>query len=131
MTTFTYVPPSRLTSVTDPNGNTTQYQYDQNGDILATEYADGTIESLAYNPIGEITQSNDGDKNVINYTYNSSGQVLTKTYADGSQVTYTYYSEGNLTSVTDATGTTTLSYNEREPIDEDQLPRRDLAGIHL
>ena len=45
------------------------------------------------------------------YAYNSAGQLTSATFSDGSQYTYTYDGHGNLLTATDATGTTTFTYD--------------------
>lgn len=47
----------------------------------------------------------------IQYTYNGAGQITVARFSDGSQYTYSYDSQGRLTAATDATGTTSFTYN--------------------
>ncbi|HEV8062957.1 MAG TPA: DUF4214 domain-containing protein [Gemmataceae bacterium] len=122
VTKFTYGALATLSSVTDPDGNTTQNQYNQNGDLTSTIYADGTVEANAFNPIGELLQATDADGTVVNYTYNSEGQFLSEAYSDGTQTTFAYDGYGNLVSATNATGTTTLTYDNANRLIEIQYP---------
>ena len=102
---------NNLTSLTDSNGNITSYSYNTSGDLLSTTYANGTMSSSTFNPEGEATSFLNQNGQPINFTYNAAGQVLTEAFSDGSQYTYTYDSHGNLLTATDATGTTTFTYD--------------------
>jgi len=59
----------------------------------------------------------------VGFTYDADGQITRKTYSGGTHVDYQYDARGNLTSATDATGTTTLTYNAN-----DYLTRIDYPG---
>ena len=111
-TSFTYSgPDNELTSLVDANGNETNYQYDANGDLVSTAYANGTAQTSSYNPLGEATQSVSQDGVVVNYTYNDAGQSTSEVCSDGTQESFTYDAHGNLLAATNATGTTTYTYN--------------------
>jgi RHS repeat-associated protein len=114
---FTYAGPfGRQASVTDANGNLTQYGYDANGNPISTTYADGSIERLTYDALGNPTTLTNRRDHVTQYAYDTSGRLLSKTFADGSQVTYHYDPRGNLTSTTDTQGTTTLTYDANDQL---------------
>ncbi len=56
--TYTYSGPfNRLTSYTDPNGNTTNYGYDSKGNLLAITYANETQDQFSYDPLGNLTET--------------------------------------------------------------------------
>ena len=48
---MTYNSLSDLTSITDPDNNTTQYIYSSAGNLLSIAYPDGTAQSFTYNPV--------------------------------------------------------------------------------
>ena len=98
---------------TDPKGNTTQYQYDQNGDLTSTIFADGTVETNAYNPIGELDQSTDRrpERRELRLQRRRPAH-LTETYSNGTQTSFAYDPYGDLVSATNAAGTTTLTYDK-------------------
>jgi RHS repeat-associated protein len=102
---------NQLASVTDPDGNTTQYAYNAAGDLVSTTYADGSTTSASYNSLGLTTSTTDARGQAIAYQYNPAGQVIEETFADGTDDLYTYDSTGNLLTTTDSTGTTTYTYN--------------------
>jgi RHS repeat-associated protein len=114
---FTYGgPDDRLTSSTDGNGNTTQYGYDANGNIISTTYPDGSVEKLAYDAQGNPTSLTSRAGQVTKYSYDSSGRLLSETFADGSKQTYSYDSRGNMVTATDSSGTTTLQYDSKDEL---------------
>jgi len=83
-----------IVTVTDPDGNSTVYFYQQ-GTLAATSTFTGTA----------LTSETDKQPNT------TSGTLLdaTSTDGDGNQTTYTYDKTGDLTSSTDPSGTTTTS----------------------
>jgi RHS repeat-associated protein len=103
--------PKRLTSSTDPNGNTTDYSYNSSGNLLAITYPNGSQERFSYDPLGNLVESINGRGDAILYQYNTAGQLTRKVFADGTHIDYVYDAHGNLTSATDSTGTTTLQYD--------------------
>ena len=56
------------------------------------------------------------------FTYDAAGNVLTKTFPDGSQVDLHLRRPRNLTSATDATGTTTLTYDANDRLTQITYP---------
>jgi RHS repeat-associated protein len=83
-----------IVTVTDPDGNSTVYSYQQ-GTLASTSTFTGTT----------LTSETDEQPNT------TSGTLLdaTSTDGDGNQATYTYDKTGDLTSSTDPSGTTTTS----------------------
>jgi RHS repeat-associated protein len=94
VTIITYEPDfSQVTSITDPNGNTSTFTYDSNGNRLT-----------ATNPLGETTS----------FSYDDFGQLISVTDADGNTTVYGYDRMGNLISVCDPLkNTSTFGYDER------------------
>ncbi len=110
-------------TVTDPNGNATNYTYDSTGRVLTvkapddtnpTQYfyiAGGCLSCGSPNKIDHITLP---EGNTIWYTYDTLGNPATITDSQSNSINYTYDSGGNkLTEqIKDASGTLqkTLSY---------------------
>jgi RHS repeat-associated protein len=111
LTQFTYGPLSRLASFTDPNGNVTNYTHDGNGNLTSVTYADGSGTINTFDPLGDPISYVNRNGQTTSLTYNSSGQVTKETFADGSQYDYSYDGHNNLLTATDATGTTTFTYD--------------------
>lgn len=109
---LTYTGPfNRLSSYTDPNGNTTSYGYDSRGNALAITYANGSQGQFGFDSLGNPTQSINRRGQAIQATYNSAGQVIRQDFADGSNQVYGYDTRGKLTSAADSAGTTTFQYD--------------------
>lgn len=100
-----------LTSVTDANGSTTQFQRDQNGNLLSTVYANGTSTATTFDPLGDALSFTNARGQTIGYQRNSAGQITQELFSDGSKTSFTYNPNGTLASATDSTGTTTFSYD--------------------
>ncbi|MFA7403470.1 MAG: RHS repeat-associated core domain-containing protein [Pelobacteraceae bacterium] len=96
-----------LLSKTDPQGGTTSYGYDANGNRTSTTNPDGTNTSATYDVTGNMLTSTDALGQTTGYTYNSFGQVTGITDPQGGTTAYAYDTRGNLTALTDPTGATT------------------------
>ncbi len=128
VTSFSYGgPDDELTKLVDANANTTNYQYDASGNLISTTYANGSVQTSSYNPLGEATQSVDQDGIVVQYGYDGAGHVTSETFSDGTQETFTYDAHGNLLTATNATGTTTYTYNSIDELTQVAQP----GGLYL
>jgi RHS repeat-associated protein len=118
------------TSMTDPDGNVTEYSYDAAGQL--TERLDPPVTSqtyggspatarpeatTGYDTFGDTTEAEDPDGNVTTYGYDADGQQVSRTLPpytppDGSSAitavdTTAYDGDGQVTSTTDALDNTT------------------------
>jgi RHS repeat-associated protein len=110
---FTYDPIfNKLKNFADARGNGITYSYDSKGNIFKATDAEGNNEQFEVDNLGNITSSVNRRGEKITYQVNKDGQITQRKYADGSQITYAYDTKGNLVSAADATGTTSLEYNE-------------------
>jgi RHS repeat-associated protein len=139
-TQFAYDAEGQLTSVTDPLGNVTRYGYDANGNLVSVTDANNHVTTYTYDaanrkisrtlPLGMTEMFGyDGDGNAISHTDfrgKTSGYVydgrrrggrLVSKVPDPSlgepTVKYVYKANGARSSMTDASGTTTYSYDRR------------------
>lgn len=96
-----------LASKADPQGGTTSYGYDSNGNRTSTTGPDGTTTTYTYDSAGNMLTSTDALEQVTNYSYNTFGQVTGINDSQGGTTTYAYDAKGNMTSLTDPTGATT------------------------
>ena len=110
-----------LTSVTDANGNTTRYTYDDFGRVIKTTNALGNTSEVTYDESGNVLTSTDFGGNLTTYTYDNLDRVSSKTTPDGT-VSYTYTADGKLSTVTDSTGTTTFTYNNMDGLTRVDYP---------
>lgn len=107
---------SQTTTVTDPDGNVSTYQY-QNSEVIALTRGVGTSQAAtwhyAYDPAtAGVTSVTDPNNHVWKATYDASGDLLTQTDPLNHTTTFTYDALNDLTSVADPAGVkTTLSYD--------------------
>jgi RHS repeat-associated protein len=127
-TTYRYDDPAHpgdVTSVTDPNGHTTQLAYDAFGDLASVTDAAGDMTTYAYDtgrgwrtskvsPKGNVSGANPADYTTT-YTHDAYGRLTvtkdpmwTSTAPSQHQTVRHYDADGNLDSVTDGDGHTTL-----------------------
>lgn len=133
LTTYGYDVAGNEISQTDADGNVTTFGYDQNGNQVLEKLPDSESESWTYNLQNQVTGSIDLDGNTATYSYATSGdeagllQSVVCVGATGSgkatqTVTYTYNDLGQQATVTDASGTTTSSYDDFGNLTESQTP---------
>jgi RHS repeat-associated protein len=96
-----------LLGKTDPEGGTTSYAYDANGNRTSTTLPDGTKSEYQYDNLGNMTSATDALGQTTEYTYNDFSQVVSVRGADGDVTGYSYDANGNMTAMTDPTGATT------------------------
>ncbi|MGB3316829.1 MAG: FG-GAP-like repeat-containing protein, partial [Albidovulum sp.] len=96
---------NKVTSMTDPGGFVTAYEYDATG--LPTKISDpeGGAQVMTYTPEGHLVSRTDENGNATRYAYNASGNLDTVTYVDGSVTQTTYDASGNATVIAEAQGT--------------------------
>ncbi|MBI5748485.1 MAG: hypothetical protein HZA00_05110 [Nitrospinae bacterium] len=93
-----------LTEKTDPQGNTTTYQYDNSKNLTKETAPDGSITGYTYDTQGNMTSTTDASGNITNYTYNNYGQTTSIKDPQNNVTYYSYDTYGNLNSVTDLSG---------------------------
>lgn len=76
--TFGYVD-GKLDSVTDPAGQVTDITIDDNGQLTAVAFADGSAESFFYDARGLLTQHVDKNGAVATYAYDDYGRIQSDT----------------------------------------------------
>jgi RHS repeat-associated protein len=89
----------KVRQVIMPNGDTYQYEYDDQGRLLKTILPDlsfSTVEYGNYNDVIKTVDSSSGS--IVQRTFNAFGQLLTETSSTGSGVVNTYNSFGYLLS---------------------------------
>ncbi|MCY2925015.1 MAG: hypothetical protein NT031_06175, partial [Planctomycetota bacterium] len=115
--TNTYDSAGRRATVADQTGFTVRYSYDALGRLEAVrDTADSLLVAYDYNSLGELASETRGNGSTTDYTYDAAGRVANITHRDaGSIVTgvfdYTYDAQDRIQTVTDATGTTTYTYD--------------------
>jgi RHS repeat-associated protein len=108
---FSYDGSGNRISSQDPNGNTTTYSYDSNGNVTQTT-SSGQTWKYTWNSFGEPLTVTDPLTKVTTYTYDSMGNLLTVKTPMGETTTYAYDTKGELTSIKDPRlNVTTLTYS--------------------
>jgi len=110
---FVYDNNYSLISETDELGNTTTYTYDDDGNRTGITDAKGNTTTFTYDDRGNLLTATDPVGNVTKMTYDDRNNLLSVENAAGKKIVYSYDDNNNLTSVTDPMGnTTTYTYDE-------------------
>jgi len=126
---LTYEPTfNRVASLTEAKGNTTSFTYDANGNLTATIYPDGSMETYAYNAVGNLTSKIDRKGQTIGYSDDGAGRLTQKTFPDSTSDTFTYDPAGNLTSATDENGTISFAYDSQDRVTSVTYPGGEVVG---
>ena len=146
---FTRDGQNRITAIADPMGNSHQYSYDSNGDLVQHsdpanqktgfkyDYRHGLIEIDDPRGIKAVRNEYDADGRLIGntdaagkkITYNHDLVARTETVTDrlGNSTAYEYDDKGNVLKQTDALGNETILYLRcrRQPVDQDRRAGQD------
>jgi RHS repeat-associated protein len=140
---------NRLTQITDPLSGVTQYGYNALDQLISVTDPRSKVTSYTYNALGDLTQQVSPDTGTTTNTYDSGGNLATSTdarsktgtygydalnrvtsltYPDQT-ISYTYDSgtsqKGRLTQVSDASGSTSWSYDPHGRV----LSRQQSMGV--
>ena len=95
-TDYGYDPLDQLTSVTDPNSNTTTYTINALGERTQLDSPDTGITSYpSYDEAGNLKQQTDAKNQTTTYSYDALNRLETITYHDGYTVDYYYDAFGS------------------------------------
>jgi RHS repeat-associated protein len=104
--------PGDVTGIVDPDGKTTTFAYDVNGNRVSSTDPLGHVTHFAYNAVGFLTSLTDARGKTTTYAYNNFGDLTSTTDPLGHKTTRTYDGNRNLLSLTDADGhVTKLTYD--------------------
>lgn len=109
-TQFTYYSDGQIytqTSVSTSGNLVTTYTYDSRGMPQAISYPDGTSESFVYNEQGDMTTQTNRRGKTTTYQYNDRRQVTQITAPDTGVTSRSYDAAGNVLTTTDAEGSVT------------------------
>jgi RHS repeat-associated protein len=153
ITTYTYYDDGQLKTVTNPANETTTYGYDWVGNMTSIQDAKSHTTSFQYNGLHQRTRQTLPITSIFaTYTYDENGNLHTLTDFNGKTTTYTYdklnritniapdaslsgqtpigftyYSTGDRKTMTDASGTTSYSYNARNRLLSKATPYGSLS----
>ena len=94
-----------MTTVTEPNGSTVTYVYDDDG---------------------ELTDTTDADGRRTTYSYDADGDQTGETWVGASpaeKITYTYDADNEMTGAADSYATLTFTYDTRRRAADRRRPR--------
>lgn len=118
-TQYTYDSLGNLLGIKDQANNMTIMAYDSLGRKLSMSDPDMGLWLYQYDPVGNLISQTDAKNQTISFTYDQLNRVLTKNYPDNTKVIYEYdnqnvaNSKGELTKVTDTSGITSFTYDQR------------------
>ena len=98
--------------MTDANGNTTTYEYNNWGKLTKVTDPMGYEKTYTYNLNYDLASETDKNGNTISYQYDPLRRVSKKNYPDDTEESYSYNANGNLISITDKNGTIIQSYDK-------------------
>ncbi len=104
---FAYDAGGRLSSVTNVDGDVTQFNHDASGNLTAVVGPSGQQSTFTADANGYLARAADPAGQTTQFTYGSTGLLLTKLDARGNSSHYAYDTLGRLTSDQDATGAST------------------------
>ena len=129
-TTYAYDVLGNLIQVTDNNGNNTSMTYDWLSRKTNMTDPDMGAWSYGYDSNGNLTTQTDAKSQKITMVYDAMNRLTNKNYPSGSGMTnivYTYdstaggnYGKGQRTGMTDASGTTSDTYDNRGRLVQEQ-----------
>jgi len=93
-----------ILEVTDPNGNTTAYEYDEMNRPTSETDALGNTSSWTYDPLGSILTETDPRGFTTDYEYDGLNRLVQTTDPLGNIATYQYDATGHPVLVTDPNG---------------------------
>ncbi|OZV74304.1 hypothetical protein CA850_30290 [Micromonospora echinospora] len=76
VTRYAYDPAGRLTTITDPAGNSWSYRYDQRGRQIRTDHPDRGETRMTYDAAGQLRTVTDARGRTISYAYDDRGRPL-------------------------------------------------------
>lgn len=103
-------------TMTDGNGHTTEYSWDEYGNLLSVTDPTGVRTTYTYNARQELISITNGVGNTVHLEYDKHGRIVQVRDALGHVTSTHWNSAGQLASVTDAAGSRwSLTYPELAP----------------
>ncbi|WP_232363770.1 RHS repeat domain-containing protein [Desulfogranum japonicum] len=103
-TSFQYDKTGQLIAVTNAAGYTTKYEYDKLGRKVATVDPAGGVTTSSYDALGNLIAVTDAKGQTTSFTYNQIGQKISETRPLGNIFTSKYDQAGRLLQTMDAKG---------------------------
>jgi RHS repeat-associated protein len=129
-TKYGYDPAGNLISVVDANTHTTLFQYDSLNRKIGRELPIGMLETFSYDAVGNLSAHTDFNGKTTTFTYDSLNRLLTKipdSTLSQPTIAFTYSPTGTRQTMTDATGTTNYTYDNRDRLKSKVTPEGTLS----
>jgi RHS repeat-associated protein len=107
ITVYTYDAVNNRLTWTEPDGNTTTYNYDADNRLIKEVNAAGDTTLTGYDGVGNIVSVTAPTTNITTYTYDFDDRLIQVEDGGGTVVIYHYDPEGRCISRTDGNGNTT------------------------
>lgn len=101
---------SELYSIEQEEAHTTEYSYDNKGNVLTVTDSIGNTVTRTYDGNSLVTSETDANGNTTFYSYNGNMKLLYVTFCDGTHIFYDYDGEDRIVSIRDQRGN--VSYTE-------------------
>ncbi|UCD81624.1 MAG: RHS repeat protein, partial [Desulfobacterales bacterium] len=99
---YGYDSDGRINAVTDFNGHTTTYDYDQLNRLILVTQPGGAATRYGYDGHGNLASVIDAENHETTYVYDDLGRVIARNSPDTGPTNYVYDAAGNLAQKTDA-----------------------------
>ena len=129
-TTYTYNELGHTLTQVDANDRTTRFDYDRVGRRVKRVLPLGMFETFGYDGVGNLTSRTNFKGETTTYEYDPMNKLTRKTPAaalNQPPVVFTYGPTGKRASMTDATGTTTYTYDLRDRLTSKVAPQGTLT----
>ena len=129
VTTYGYDEVGNHISQTDANNHTTAFGYDNVGRRVQRTLPLGMYETMVYNAVGNMVAKTDFNGHTTSYNYDVMNRLTSKTpdlVLAEPTVSFTYFPTGQRATMTDATGVTTYTYDDRDRLIEKATPQGTL-----
>src|SRR5579883_2518764 len=129
-TAYAYDPNGNLTNLTDANSHTTQHGLDLLNQLNKETLPLGQTQTRTYDAAGNLLTLTDYNGHTTTYTYDSQNRLLSKIpdpALNEPAVSFTYTATGKRASMTDASGTTTYSYDNLDRLKTKATPQGTLS----
>lgn len=127
-TEFDYDGDGQLTNVRDGEGRETIYTYDPDtGDVLTVTPPNGATRTMTYDDYGRVLTSSDSIPNTTSYEYDEWGRLKKVTHPDTTYATFTYnLCSQRLTATNEIFKTTQFRYDAAGRLEETENPVGDI-----